>query len=376
MIRRHLFVFGLSVFFAAVISPCVSAGEKAAEDKLEELVAGTWEGYHATGGGVWRHSIDVRGTKSPGRFQGTATGYAWVILREEQVERVKKRRRPNKKDIYYKSRLWFQQFQVTLDKGNLTFKGIRVKDVLGNGKGYQPDVFSGPMKAPGVLAGEIPNPKEKHETYLLARREALESPPLTLEKGKTHKLTCLDDGTRHLSVYIPKSYSHTKKTPVLINCSPGGNAGPLSTKMAEELGWIMAGLGESKNGPLQPCVESIAATMFDLRRRLNIDTKKLYFSGFSGGARVAAWAALLLPDAQGVICIGAGYLGDNRRFLPPHQAVCFIAGETDSGREETTMMYNAGKAAQKMKLIIHPGGHTWGRAEDHEAAVRWLASPE
>ena len=30
------------------------------------------------------------------------------------------------------------------------------------------------------------------------------------------------------------------------------------------------------------------------------------------------------------------------------------------------------KRGQVFKLKVHPGGHTWGRPEDHEEALRWL----
>jgi len=156
-----------------------------------------------------------------------------------------------------------------------------------------------------------------------------------------------------------------------MNFDPGGNARPLLPKMADEVGWIMVGLTESKNGEWEPVLLNRDAALFDIRRRFNIDWQHVYFSGFSGGARAASTTACTYPTlTKGLICIGAAY-GDG---TPPVSIpIFFIAGETDMNHGEVVGEHKQAAAKKrKTEMIIHPGGHEWGRAEDHEAAIRWL----
>jgi predicted esterase len=237
---------------------------------------------------------------------------------------------------------------------------------------FTPDQFVGRLVAPGVVAQDGADSAPNQGLFRLWREDALAKPvPLDQEKGATLKLGCLDGTRYHYTCYLPKSYDPGKPMPVLINLSPDGNAQPLSPKMAESLGWIMAGLTESQNGPLEPNCRNRDAVLFDLRRRFNIDPKHVYFAGFSGGARSAALAALSYPDnCAGLLCIGASCQG---AVPAPQIPVYFLTGMTDVSRPEVTRIYTAERrAGRKTDIGVHPGGHTWGRSEDHEEALRWL----
>jgi len=260
-----------------------------------------------------------------------------------------------------------QRFDVRLKDGTLVFASQGAQGVYGQRKRFKGDTLGGRLAPPGIVAGD--NGKQGDDLVIvrLWKDGALDTPlPLDLAKGKTHHLACLETDQFHYTCYIPEQYDPATATPVLMNFSPGGNAKPLSTTMADELGWIMVGLTESKNGPVQPSTANRDAVLFDLRRRFRVHPRRLYFSGFSGGARMASWSAIAYP------CIGAGYLqGSPPRGVP----VFFIVGKTDMNRAEVTRLQPAEAAkGRKTKLIVHPGGHSWGRKEDHELAVRWLDS--
>jgi len=50
-----------------------------------------------------------------------------------------------------------------------------------------------------------------------------------------------------------------------------------------------------------------------------------------------------------------------------------IVGKTDMNNKGVTGAHKqAVSQNRKAELIVHPGGYTWGRPEDHEAAIRWL----
>jgi len=107
-------------------------------------------------------------------------------------------------------------------------------------------------------------------------------------------------------------------------------------------------------------------------RRFKVDWKHVYFSGFSGGARASSSSGQAFPGmCAGLILIGASYAGQ----VPPpkDQAIFYLTGQTDMNKNEVTGAYEKAKAAgRKCQFILHPGGHEWGRPEDHEAAIRWL----
>jgi poly(3-hydroxybutyrate) depolymerase len=143
----------------------------------------------------------------------------------------------------------------------------------------------------------------------------------------------------------------------------------------------MVGLRESSNTALDSSANCVAA-LFDLRRRLNIDMRRIYFTGFSGRARQSAWEAIGFPDeCAGIFCIGAGFsqYGSGPRTgqykIPPlNIPVCFLVGKTDMNNKEVVgyVFPEEQKRKRVCKLIVHPGGHEWGPATDQETGLRWL----
>ncbi len=341
------------------------AGE-AGGPPLDALLPGVWRGMHTAGGATFHHRIEV--SKSRRGFVGK--GVLWLGMSEAQARAAAARRL---RGAHPKAMVVAQTFAVTLEGETVTFRGAGAQPVFGCKGNYHPDVFSGTLKAPGVVTGGAADAGEGGGTFQLWREGALETPlPLDLEAGRTHDLGCVDGGRYHYKVHIPRGYDPATPTPVLINFSPGGRAGPLSKEKADELGWLMAGLAESKNGPVQPSCENAAAVLFDLRRRFKVDPRRAYFSGMSGGSRMASWAAILHAEAcAGVIMIAAGqYNGMPDRSKP----IFFIIGEKDTMcGDEVRGLYEAEKrAGRRCDIIIHPGGHGWGRKQDHAAAVQWL----
>jgi len=56
---------------------------------------------------------------------------------------------------------------------------------------------------------------------------------------------------------------------------------------AERYGYIVLGSNNSRNGPWKPESEAADAMLQDAQKRFAVDLKRIYFAGFSGGARVA-----------------------------------------------------------------------------------------
>ncbi len=267
-------------------------------------------------------------------------------------------------------------FVVSLDGGEVRFE-------KSGGLNLYPRVAEPPTSAftmagtyrePGLIVGTDP----VGGMLLLWKQGELDEPlPLDLTRATTRRVRCLDNAAWGYRVYIPESYNPRTPTPVLMNCSPNRNALPLSTKMADELGWIMIGLTERENRKGDVERHNRAAVLFDVRRRFNVDWERFYACGFSGGARCAALTAVKYPDlCHGLICIGAGYAydGSGQYEYPPYDTpVAFVIGEQDElCYREVIALYGQEKNKRDCTLIVHPGGHTWARPEDHEAAIRWL----
>jgi tetratricopeptide (TPR) repeat protein len=129
-------------------------------------------------------------------------------------------------------------------------------------------------------------------------------------KGVVVEKVMCSDGAHSYALYLPTSYSPDRKWPILFCFDPAARGVlPVSRfkAAAEKYGWIVVGSNDSRNGPVQPAVASLQAMWRDVHTRFAVDDARVYFTGFSGGSRVASRAALLCGCAAGVIGTGAGF---------------------------------------------------------------------
>jgi len=348
-----------------------------------EWLCGEWRGWANDGDAIVQFRFTIKPTPpmTPCRTKLAIR----VGLTQEQFQMAQaKKLNPAQVPNHPISLGVLEEMTVTLEGDKVTFKGSAIEEVQKSAKRpkWKLDTMQATLFAGGFMCGTRPShmtngklitPAEGH--FYCVRADLPVTPlPLALEKGK---VTPLDCGGSHYKLYIPMSYDPSKPMPVLVNDSPSGNAAPLNTQMAEELGWIMAGLTESQNkSDMFLCNDNSNAALFEMERQLNLDQHRFYFSGFSGGARRASHRAWGLPDqTAGMIAIGAvtgSELGESV-FPSPRVPVFFITGKTDMNNKEVTGDFDrAKKAGRPCEMIVHPGGHAWGRAEDHMAALRWL----
>jgi predicted esterase len=408
------------------------AGEPSPAMEAAMLLPGLWHGVHASGLTTYHHRFAV---KREGAGY-TALGIAWCGMTEAQADASLRGELdlalfPNIGQSIVHPMCVLQSYTVSLQGDTLTFQStgrsrmVRVQSIkyfdeahntyrapvntmlvrleqesvvsvmVGDApdrfkpadpamrdfyldlfKAYPPDRFSGRLVAPGIIARDSAGEQQSLAFFRLWKGEALSAPrPPTPELGKTLAFACLDGGAYHYTCYLPRKYRPETAMPVLINFAPSGSAQPLAPNLAEEFGWIMVGLKESRNNAGEAIGPNRDAVLFDLQRRFHIDMKRLYFSGFSGGGRAAALAAFDYPDrCAGVLCIGASSLLSTP---PRHIPIYFLVGETDMNRSEADTAFVAEKKAGRITaLALHPGGHAWGRPEDQETALRWLAAPK
>lgn len=234
MLLRTVAVALLSFF------PSTSRAEDA-KPKLADPMVGTWKGFRTYDTLTAQFSIKVQ------RMGAGYTGRAleWYALTESQALQAASGQKPKIETNGY---CVGRQLSVKVQDREVTVACQSSQPLLG--KAVDLDLFIGKLTDTGFIVGNPGTVRRGGNIFRFWKEDALKKPlPLDLETGKTHKLECVEGGGYHYACYLPRDYDHDKPTPVLINFNPGGNAEPLSVKLADELGWIMAGLTESKNGP-------------------------------------------------------------------------------------------------------------------------------
>jgi predicted esterase len=199
------------------------------------------------------------------------------------------------------------------------------------------------------------------------------------------------DGAHSYALYLPSGYTPARRWPVLVCFDPGARGAlPVNRfkAAAEKFGWILVGSNDSRNGPVRPAVESLQAMWRDVHARYAVDDKRVYFTGFSGGARVATRAALVcMGCAAGVIGCGAGFpegIAPARapaKASSPEAQAALAVGFSYFGIVGTDD-FNYGEMrelSQKLdaldlpnRLAVFEGDHRWPPDAECEAALAWM----
>jgi predicted esterase len=136
-------------------------------------------------------------------------------------------------------------------------------------------------------------------------------PPQNLQAGVLlPKVSCVTPSDQSYALYLPSYYTHEKRWPIVYAFDPGARGSmpvELMKAAAERYGYIVAGSNNSHNGAWKPEADAAQAMFQDTHARLSIDNKRIYFAGFSGGARLASTLAQRCNCAAGVLLSGAGF---------------------------------------------------------------------
>ena len=188
-------------------------------------------------------------------------------------------------------------------------------------------------------------------------------------------VACKADPEQTYALYLPAHYTPDKKWPILYAFDPGAR-GKLPVGLfkdaAEKFGYIVVGSNNSQNG-LQ--VAGVVQTLWtDTHARFAIDDRRLYTTGFSGGARVAFAVALGYSRAvAGVIACSAGFPGN----APPTTDLSFVVFAT-TGTEDFNfpemqqLKRKLDAVGTRNHLEVFDGGHDWPPADLCAQAVAWM----
>ncbi len=175
-------------------------------------------------------------------------------------------------------------------------------------------------------------------------------------------ITCLADALQSYALYVP-AIKKDSFPPVIFCFDPHGDGSLPLTKykyLADASGFILIGSNNSKNGTDWKTTQSILNTLFtDVQNRLSFNRHRMYACGFSGGAKVAGYAALHQSGIRGIITAGAGLPdGESLRSFP--FSVTALAGRGDMNMTDLVAMNAAlDQTSTLHRLILFNGIHAW-----------------
>lgn len=185
-------------------------------------------------------------------------------------------------------------------------------------------------------------------------------------------MKCAPDATQSYALYLPSRYSPDRSWPVIFAFDPrarGRTPVERYQAAAEKYGYIVAGSNNSQNGSWAVSMAAAQAMMVDAGGRFNIDVKRVYTAGMSGGARVALGVALGSNLVAGVIASSAGYPDSKARKTVPF-AVFGTAGTEDFNYLEMRRLDRT--LTSPHRVAIFEGGHVWLSSDLAVEAVEWM----
>jgi len=178
------------------------------------------------------------------------------------------------------------------------------------------------------------------------------------------------------ALYMPSAYSSDKRWPIVYAFDPGARGSvpvELMKEAAERHGYILVGSNNSRNGSWKIEAQAAEAIVKDTHARLSIDDRRVYFAGFSGGARVAAQIAQVCKCAAGVLLNGAGFhpMAFDSKDAP--FLVFAAVGTYDFNYPE---LVRTDEELEKLGYahFLRPfeGPHQWAPADTMEEGLAWF----
>ena len=192
----------------------------------------------------------------------------------------------------------------------------------------------------------------------------------------TPKVICGAQPEQSYALYLPSHYTREKRWPIVYAFDPGARGSmpvELMKDAAERYGYIVAGSNNSHNGAWEPEADAAQAMFQDTHRRLTIDNNRVYFAGFSGGARLASALAQRCNCAAGVLLNGAGF----SRSAPPAAGATFsvfaAVGNLDFNYGEVLELDATLGSLHYVHLLRRfDGPHQWAPAGVMDEALAWF----
>ncbi len=190
------------------------------------------------------------------------------------------------------------------------------------------------------------------------------------------KVSCATQSEQSYALYLPSHYTREKRWPIVYAFDPAARGNipvELMKDAAERYGYIVAGSKNSHNGAWKPEADAAQAMFQDTHARLAIDNNRVYFAGFSGGARLASSLAQRCNCAAGVLLNGAGFSPS----APPAAGATFsvfaAVGTLDFNYSEVVDLdAKLGVLRYSHALQRFDGPHQWAPTNVMDEALAWF----
>ena len=183
-------------------------------------------------------------------------------------------------------------------------------------------------------------------------------------------------------LYVPQGIDFSRKYPLIIALSPGGDAsGAIRpwTAAAARHKWLVYGSLESRNGmDMQTTVDLLASRLDEVARAFPVDRKRVVATGLSGGGMASHAFSFYKPDLVAGVVPNTGMMHDSFQArgasYPRGKFAVFLASPTDFRYKEMqrdqTFLQGLG---WKTLWIEFQGGHTMAPDHAYTQAATWIA---
>ena len=179
------------------------------------------------------------------------------------------------------------------------------------------------------------------------------------------------------SLYLPNAYDPLEPSAIIFIFDPVAR-GIIGIKpflaSAEKYNYILVCSNNTKNGPYESNFKITNHLFSYIFSIFSIDERRIYVSGFSGGARLATAIAVSSESIQGVVGCGAGFGG--LPYVPTaHSKFSYVGlvGDRDMNYQEMIKIKTWLDSQQiKGEVFIFEDDHKWPPPEQLLRAFGWL----
>ena len=198
----------------------------------------------------------------------------------------------------------------------------------------------------------------------------------SLPKGKIADSVACKNGSQSYALYLPSYYIADKTYPcIYFFDAHARGALPLRLykDLAEKYGFVLVGSNVSKNGAAWDVTnDGVKELMGDTRSRINIDAKRIYTCGFSGGSRVASSVAIMDGGVAGVIGCAAGF-PPMEQGIPNKFDYFGLVGNFDFNLTDMEQLDAAlEQNGFSHQLVTFNGEHDWPPVAKMQSAILWM----
>lgn len=178
------------------------------------------------------------------------------------------------------------------------------------------------------------------------------------------RINCSNAEEFSYSLYLPKTYDSSKPHPLMLIFEPASRAMIPIEKMqlaADTYGYVLACSWNTANfAGFRENLKAAREMWKDVVNRFNIDPKRTYTSGFSGGSRLASEIGFMTGTTAGHIACGASFRDSSHSKKNLPFAVALVIGNTDMNyMEMSDVDRKLGFTNTSFRFFEFEAGHEW-----------------